>query len=162
MGNFFIIIFMVVYFYDVQQKKIIVEFVVNGVKYVVWFNDGFYVVFFSKYNVIIVIKIFEQVSMFYEMICIKSVIWDDVGVLLYFIFNYVKYMLLNGDNGIVCIFDQIVYFVRVKGCNVYCLDCVVKFRIFQIDFIEYCFKFVFVKRNYEEMLYIIQNFSLVG
>jgi coatomer protein complex subunit alpha (xenin) len=45
---------------------------------------------------------------------------------------------------------------------VYCLDRAAKPKILQIDPTEYRFKLALVKRNYEEMLNIIQTSSLVG
>ncbi|KAH6614710.1 coatomer WD associated region-domain-containing protein [Chaetomium sp. MPI-SDFR-AT-0129] len=161
-GNLLIITPTAVHLYDIQQKKTTAELAVNGVKYVVWSNDGLYAALLSKHNVTIVTKTLEQVSTLHETIRIKSATWDDAGVLLYSTLNHVKYTLLNGDNGIVRTLDQTVYLVRVKGRNVYCLDRVAKPRILQIDPTEYRFKLSLVKRNYEEMLNIIQNSSLVG
>ncbi|KAK0716698.1 coatomer WD associated region-domain-containing protein [Apiosordaria backusii] len=161
-GNLLIITPTAVHLYDVQQKKTTAELAVNGVKYVVWSNDGLYAALLSKHNVTIVTKTLEQVSTLHETIRIKSATWDDAGVLLYSTLNHVKYTLLNGDNGIVRTLDQTVYLVRVKGRNVYCLDRAAKPRILQIDPTEYRFKLALVKRNYEGMLHIIQNSSLVG
>ncbi|EOO01556.1 putative coatomer subunit protein [Phaeoacremonium minimum UCRPA7] len=161
-GNLLIITPTAVHLYDIQQKKSIAEFAVNGVKYAVWSNDGLYAALLSKHNVTIVTKTLEQVSTLHETIRIKSATWDDAGVLLYSTLNHVKYTLLNGDNGIVRTLDQTVYLVRVKGRNVYCLDRSAKPRILQIDPTEYRFKLALVKRNYEEMLHIIRNSSLVG
>ncbi|KAL2115103.1 hypothetical protein VTJ04DRAFT_10766 [Mycothermus thermophilus] len=161
-GNLLIITPTAVHLYDVQQKKTTAELAVNGVKYVVWSNDGLYAALLSKHNVTIVTKTLEQVSTLHETIRIKSATWDDAGVLLYSTLNHVKYTLLNGDNGIVRTLDQTVYLVRVKGRNVYCLDRSAKPRILQIDPTEYRFKLALVKRNYEEMLHIIQTSSLVG
>ncbi|KAH6844826.1 coatomer WD associated region-domain-containing protein [Chaetomium sp. MPI-CAGE-AT-0009] len=161
-GNLLIITPTAVHLYDIQQKKTTAELAVNGVKYVVWSNDGLYAALLSKHNVTIVTKTLEQVSTLHETIRIKSATWDDAGVLLYSTLNHVKYTLLNGDNGIVRTLDQTVYLVRVKGRNVYCLDRAAKPRILQIDPTEYRFKLALVKRNYEEMLNIIQNSSLVG
>ncbi|GAB1317222.1 Coatomer subunit alpha [Madurella fahalii] len=161
-GNLLIITPTAVHLYDIQQKKTTAELAVNGVKYVVWSNDGLYAALLSKHNVTIVTKALEQVSTLHETIRIKSATWDDAGVLLYSTLNHVKYTLLNGDNGIVRTLDQTVYLVRVKGRNVYCLDRAAKPRILQIDPTEYRFKLALVKRNYEEMLHIIQNSSLVG
>ena len=161
-GNLLIITPTAVHLYDIQQKKTTAELAVNGVKYVVWSNDGLYAALLSKHNVTIVTKTLEQVSSLHETIRIKSATWDDAGVLLYSTLNHVKYTLLNGDNGIVRTLDQTVYLVRVKGRNVYCLDRAAKPRILQIDPTEYRFKLALVKRNYEEMLHIIQNSSLVG
>lgn len=161
-GNLLIITPTAVHLYDIQQKKSTAELAVNGVKYVIWSNDGLYAALLSKHNVTVVTKTLEQVSSLHETIRIKSATWDDAGVLLYSTLNHVKYTLLNGDNGIVRTLDQTIYLVRVKGRNVYCLDRSAKPRILQIDPTEYRFKLALVKRNYEEMLHIIQNSSLVG
>jgi coatomer protein complex subunit alpha (xenin) len=161
-GNLLIITPTAVHLYDIQQKKSVAELAVNGVKYVVWSNDGLYAALLSKHNVTIVTKTLEQVSTLHETIRIKSATWDDAGILLYSTLNHVKYTLLNGDNGIVRTLDQTVYLVRVKGRNVYCLDRAAKPKILQIDPTEYRFKMALVKRNYEEMLHIIQTSSLVG
>ncbi|KAJ4319407.1 hypothetical protein N0V84_006389 [Fusarium piperis] len=161
-GNLLIITPTAVHLYDIQQKKSTGELAVNGVKYVVWSSDGLYAALLSKHNVTIVTKTLEQVSTLHETIRIKSATWDDAGVLLYSTLNHVKYTLLNGDNGIVRTLDQTVYLVKVKGRNVYCLDRAAKPRILQIDPTEYRFKLALVKRNYEEMLHIIRNSSLVG
>lgn len=46
--------------------------------------------------------------------------------------------------------------------SVYCLDRAAKPKVLQIDPTEYRFKLALVKRNYDEMLNIIKNSSLVG
>ena len=70
--------------------------------------------------------------------------------------------MLNGDNGIVRTLDQTVYLVKVKARSVYCLDRAAKPKVLTIDPTEYRFKLALVKRNYDEMLQIIKNSSLVG
>ncbi|CAI7672070.1 unnamed protein product [Penicillium bialowiezense] len=148
--------------FDIQQKKQLAELAVSGVKYVVWSNDGLYCALLSKHNVTIVTKTLEQVSTLHETIRIKSATWDDAGVLLYSTLNHIKYSLLNGDNGIIRTLDQTVYLVRVKGRSVYALDRNAQPQILDIDPTEYRFKLSLVKRNYDEMLAIIKNSSLVG
>ncbi|KAL9042427.1 MAG: hypothetical protein Q9214_003783 [Letrouitia sp. 1 TL-2023] len=148
--------------FDIQQKKQLAELALNGVKYVVWSNDGLYAALLSKHNVTIVTKNLEQVSTLHETIRIKSAAWDDAGVLLYSTLNHIKYTLLNGDNGIVRTLDQTVYLVRVKARSVYCLDRASKPKVLEVDPTEYRFKLALVKRNYEEMLGIIRTSSLVG
>ena len=148
--------------YDIQQKKQAAELAVTGVKYVAWSNDGLYCALLSKHNVTIVNKNLDQVSTLHETIRIKSATWDDSGVLLYSTLNHIKYTLLNGDNGIVRTLDQTVYLVKVKARNVYCLDRAAKPKVLTIDPTEYRFKLALVKRNYDEMLQIIKNSSLVG
>lgn len=161
-GNLLIITPTAVHLYDIQQKKSIAELAVNGVKYVVWSNDGLYAALLSKHNVTIVTKTLEQVSTLHETIRIKSATWDDAGVLLYSTLNHIKYTLLNGDNGIVRTLDTTVYLTRVKGRNVYCLDRAAKPKVLHVDPTEYRFKLALVKKNYSEMLDIIRNSSLVG
>jgi coatomer protein complex subunit alpha (xenin) len=161
-GNLLLITPAAVHLYDIQQKKSVAELAVSGVKYVVWSNDGLYAALLSKHNVTIVTKTLEQVSTLHETIRIKSATWDDAGVLLYSTLNHIKYTLLNGDNGIVRTLDQTVYLVRVKARTVYCLDRNAKPKTLNIDPTEYRFKLALVKRNYEEMLQIIKNSSLVG
>lgn len=148
--------------YDIQQKKNLAELAVNGVKYVIWSNDGLHAALLSKHNVTIVTKNLEQVSTLHETIRIKSATWDDAGVLLYSTLNHIKYTLMNGDNGIVRTLEHTVYLVRVKGRSVYCLDRSAKPKILQIDPTEYRFKLALIKRNYDEMLNIIKTSSLVG
>lgn len=82
--------------FDIQQKKQLAELAINGVKYVIWSNDGLYAALLSKHNVTIVTKTLEEVSTLHETIRIKSATWDDSGVLLYSTLNHIKYSLLNG------------------------------------------------------------------
>lgn len=161
-GNLLLITPTNVVLYDIQAKKNLAELAVNGVKYVVWSSDGLHVALLSKHNVTIATKNLEQVSTLHETIRIKSATWDDTGVLLYSTLNHIKYSLMNGDNGIVRTLEQTVYLVRVKGRNIYCLDRAAKPKILQIDPTEYRFKLALIKRNYDEMLNIIKNSSLVG
>ncbi|KAL7770605.1 hypothetical protein CFE70_000543 [Pyrenophora teres f. teres 0-1] len=161
-GNLLLITPTTVVLYDIQAKKNLAELSINGVKYVVWSSDGLHVALLSKHNVTIATKSLEQVSTLHETIRIKSAVFDDTGVLLYSTLNHIKYSLMNGDNGIVRTLEQTVYLVRVKGRNVYCLDRAAKPKILQIDPTEYRFKLALVKRNYDEMLNIIKNSSLVG
>lgn len=161
-GNLLMITTTGVVLIDTQQKKKLAELNVNGVKYVVWSNDGLHAALLSKHNVTIVTKNLEQISSIHETIRIKSATWDDSGVLVYSTLNHIKYSLLNGDNGIVRTLDQTVYLVKVKGRSVYCLDRYAKPIILDIDPTEYRFKLALVKRNYDEMLQIIKTSSLVG
>lgn len=148
--------------YDIQQKKQVAEVQANGVKYIVWSNDGLHAALLSKHNVTIVTKKLEHVSTLHETIRIKSATWDDMGVLLYSTLNHVKYSLMNGDTGIVCTLDQTVYLQKVKSRQLFCLDRSGKPRIITIDPTEYQFKLALVNRNYKDMLSIIQTSSLVG
>ena len=58
--------------------------------------------------------------------------------------------------------EHTVYLVKVRGRTVYCLGRSAKPKTITIDPTEYRFKLALVKRNYDEMLSIIKNSSLVG
>ncbi|KAL9058700.1 MAG: hypothetical protein Q9162_001568 [Coniocarpon cinnabarinum] len=147
---------------DVQNETNVGELSVNGVKYVVWSNDGEHVALLSKHNVTIAGKALEQISTLHETIRIKSACWDDGGVLLYSTLNHIKFSLMNGDHGIIRTLEHPIYLVRVKGQTVYCLDRSAKPRPIQFDPTEYRFKQALVKRDYPEVLNIIKTSSLVG
>ena len=161
-GHLLLITSSAVSLYDVQSEKSIADLSVNGVKYVVWSNDGEHAALLSKHNVTIVNKGLEQISTLHETIRIKSACWDDAGVLLYSTLNHIKFSLMNGDNGIVRTLEHPIYLVRVKGQTVYCLDRAAKPRAIQFDPTEYRFKQALVKRDYPEVLNIIKTSSLVG
>lgn len=95
-GNLLMLAAGSVLLYDIQQKKVLADLPVSGVKYVIWSNDGTHAALLSKHNVTIVTKNLEQVSSLHETIRIKSATWDDSGVLIYSTLNHIKYTLLNG------------------------------------------------------------------
>lgn len=148
--------------YDITTQSTVAELAVNGVKYVVWSNDGDHAALLSKHNVTIVNSSLEQISTLHETIRIKSACWDDAGILLYSTLNHIKFSLMNGDNGTVRTLDHTIYLQRVKGSTVYCLDRTAKPIAMTIDPTEYRFKLALVKRNYPEVLNLIKNSSLVG
>ena len=51
---------------------------------------------------------------------------------------------------------------KAHSGSVYCLDREGKTRILSIDPTEYKFKLALVKRNYDEVLYMVRNAKLVG
>lgn len=148
--------------YDVQQKKVLSEIQVSNVKYVSWSHDGQYLALLSKHTITIVNKKLELVTSMHETIRIKSAAWDDSGVLLYSTLNHIKYTLLNGDSGIIKTLPNTVYIIKVSGRNVFCLTRDGGVDIIKIDPTEYRFKRALVNKNFNEVLRIIKNSTLVG
>ncbi|GMM33351.1 coatomer subunit alpha [Saccharomycopsis crataegensis] len=148
--------------FDVQQKKVVAEFQVSSVKYVTWSHDGEYLALLSKHTITIVNKRLELITSMHETIRIKSAAWDETGVLLYSTLNHIKYTLLNGDNGIIKTLPNTVYVVKVQGKNVFCLTRSGKVETIKIDPTEYRFKKALVNKNFNEVLRIIKNSTLVG
>ncbi|KAL1918268.1 uncharacterized protein VTP21DRAFT_2928 [Calcarisporiella thermophila] len=148
--------------YDIQQRKTLAELSTPPVKYVVWSADMNMVALLSKHTITIANKLLEQSSLIHETIRIKSGAWDDVGIFVYSTLNHIKYALPQGDHGIIRTLEHPVYLTRVKGKSVHILDRDANARVITIDPTEYRFKLALIKRNYDEVLYIIRNSNLVG
>ncbi|CAN3375924.1 hypothetical protein DIURU_003134 [Diutina rugosa] len=149
--------------YDVQQRKELNEVAVNNVKYAVWSGDGQHLALLSKHTITIVTSQMELVTSLHETIRIKSAAWDDAtGVLVYSTLNHIKYILLNGDSGIIKTLANTVYVTRVAGTKVYCLNRQGEVEVQTIDPTEYRFKKSLVSKQYGEVLRLIKHSNLVG
>lgn len=148
--------------FDIQQKKVVSELAVNGVKYVSWSSDGHYVALLGKHTITIATRNLEILASLHETIRIKSAVWDDSGVLLYSTLNHLKYSLLNGDNGIIKTLDNTVYLIKVKGINTYVLTRTGTVEVIEIDPTEYRFKRALLNKNFNEVLRLIKTSNLVG
>lgn len=149
--------------FDVQQKRIVSEMPVSGVKYAVWSPDGQHVALLAKHTITIATKNLETVSSLHETIRIKSAVWDEAtGVLLYSTLNHLKYSLLNGDNGILKTLQNTLYLSRAKGSIVHCLNRNGAVEVIRIDPTEYRFKRALVSKNFNEVLRLIKTSQLVG
>lgn len=148
--------------FDIQQKKVLGELAVAGIKYVSWSADSHYVALLGKHTITIATRTLEIVASLHETIRIKSATWDDHGVLLYSTLNHLKYSLLNGDHGILKTLDNTVYLTRVKGSKVYALARGGTIDIIEIDPTEYRFKKALLSKNFNEVLRLIKTSQLVG
>ena len=70
--------------YDLTARKTVDELsIAGGVRYVVWSQNGAYVAFMSKHNVLLAGKNLEYYHSFHENIRVKSGAWDENGVFIY-------------------------------------------------------------------------------
>lgn len=60
-----------------------------------------YVVLLVKYVIVICNCKLDVLCNIYENICVKSGVWDESGVFIYIISNYIKYVVIIGDYGII-------------------------------------------------------------
>ncbi|GAA5816668.1 hypothetical protein MFLAVUS_010198 [Mucor flavus] len=148
--------------FDLQQGKVVSELQAASVKYVVWSSDYTMVALLSKHTVIIADKNLKQIYQIHETIRIKNGAWDESGVFVYCTLNHIKYALPEGDNGIIRTLDQPVYITKVHGKDLYILQRDGNPAKLKIDPTEFKFKLALLKRQYEEVLYIIRNSNLVG
>lgn len=148
--------------YDVQQKRALHSLAVAGVKYVVWSKDNSHAALLAPHTITVVDRNLKTVCTVQETIRVKSAAWDDSGVLVYTTLSHIKYVLPNGDAGIIRTLDIPIYITRVKGNQVFCLDREVKTAVLAIDPTEYIFKLALVNRSYDQVLYMVRNAKLPG
>ncbi|CAC38349.1 coatomer alpha subunit Cop1 [Schizosaccharomyces pombe] len=151
-----------VHLFDLQQKKIVSSFNANRVKYVVWSNDNSQAALLGKHYVYIVKKNLELITSIHETIRIKSAVWVENNVLLYATLDHLKYALMSGDTGVIKTLESTLYLVKAKGNMVFALNRAAEPVSFEIDPTEYLFKLALLRKDYEQVLHLIQNSNLVG
>ena len=149
--------------YDLTARKTVDELsIAGGVRYVVWSQNGAYVAFMSKHNVLLAGKNLEYYHSFHENIRVKSGAWDENGVFIYSTLSHVKYCLPNGDNGIIHSLANPLYIVRVHRQILYCMDREHKVHKQRLNCSEYLFKLALHKRNFNDVKLWISNGRLCG
>lgn len=150
--------------YSVQQKTVVAEANINGVKYASWSNDGNHLALLAKHGITIVDKNLETISFIHETIRIKSATWDVAtsGVLVYTTLNHLKYALLNGDSGILRSLQNTMYVIKAQNESVACINRGGTVKVLKIDPTEYRFKRALVNNDFNEVLRIIKTSQLVG
>jgi len=149
--------------YDQQARKVIAELQVPRVKYVVWNKDYSMVALISKHQLVLANKQLEQLCTVTETVRLKGGCWDNnQPVFIYTTLNHVKYLLQNGDKGIVRGLDAPVYVTKVQGNSLYCLDREGKMRTLDIDTTEAMFKLALEKKDYSEVMRMVKHSRLCG
>lgn len=149
--------------YDFQARKILSEIFVTRVKYVVWNSDCSMVAFLSKHQVTIATKQLEHCSSVTETLRLKGGTWDDSGhTFIFTTSNHVKYLLGNGDSGIIRGIDAPLYPVRIVGANFFCFDREGKMRILEIDLAEPLFKAALDRKDYPAVMKMVKHSRLCG
>ncbi|CAJ1385836.1 unnamed protein product, partial [Effrenium voratum] len=149
--------------YDLTARKTVDEVsVAGGVRYVVWSQNGAYVAFMSKHNVLLAGKNLEYYHSFHENIRVKSGAWDENGVFIYSTLSHVKYCLPNGDSGIIHSLANPIYIVRVHKQGMYFIDREQKVGKQRLNCSEYLFKLALHKRNFNDVKLWITNGRLCG
>jgi coatomer protein complex subunit alpha (xenin) len=113
------------------------------IKYVVWSADYTHVAMHSKAN-LYVAKVtatgFDEECSITESSRIKSGGWDVCGVFVYTTATHIKYLVPNGDNGIIRTLDTPIYITSVTSQHITYLDRETKTGKLAIDATEYLFK----------------------
>ena len=93
---------------------------------------------------------------------VKTGVWENNGVFIYNTLTHIKYFLKNGDKGIVRTVDRPIYITSVKKDKLYCLDRQASNRVVTIDTTEYMFKRALDKKEFGQVMRIIEKSGLIG
>jgi len=150
--------------YDYQAKKVIAELLVSRVRFVVWNHDYSMVALISKHQIVLANKSLEQVASVTETVQINGGSWDSKSVIfVYTTLNHVKYLITNGDKGIVRALDAPVYVTKYSTNNgLYCLDKDGKVKTIEVDLTEALFKLALEKKDYGEVVRMVKSSRLCG
>lgn len=152
--------------YDVQRRRVVAELATpDVVKDAIWSSQNektATLVLMCKDSLIMTTRKLEQTCSVHESIPIKSGAWDDSGVFVYTTLNHVKYLLPNGDSGIIRTVDTPIYITAVRGNRIHCLDRECQCQLFAIDPTEYLFKLALYQRRFDVVMKMVQQSHLIG
>lgn len=151
--------------YDIQSLKVVAELPIQSrypIKSVSWSKDNKLVAMMSKANIHIANAAFEEKCTLSENTKIKSGAWDPCGVFVFTTSTHVKYLLPNGDSGIIRTVEDPIYLTMVNDKQLCYLDREGKVGRITIDNTEYLFKMALMKRRNKDVLKIMQSKKLVG
>jgi len=153
------------FLYDIQALKIVAEMPIQSrhlVKSVCWSKDGKYCALFSKANIYITNNKLEELCTINENNRVKSGAWDAGGVYVYNTSTHIKYLLPNGDSGIIRTLDERTYITSVSNSTITYLDRSTNVGKLTIDCTEYLFKVALWKKKNKDVFRIMQSKKLVG
>lgn len=149
--------------FDQQARKTIAELQAPRIKYIVWNHDYSMVALISKHQLILANKHLEQLCMTSETVRMKGGCWDaHKSIFVYTTLNHVKYLLPNGDKGIIRGLDSPIYATKVQGDSLYCLDREGRMRTIEIDATEALFKLALERKDYPEVMRMVKHSRLCG
>ena len=151
--------------YDLQQKREVAECAApNNVKFAVWSsqNADALVAIMSKDTLVLATSRLEVLCSVTERTKIKSGVFNDEGIFIYTTTSHIKYMLPNGDGGIVRTLEQPIYMTGAIGSKLFCLDREIKNRGVTVDGTEFLFKNALNQKKYQEVLNIVRGATILG
>jgi len=156
-----------VYLLDGTSGRIISSIDVLGVKYVSWSTNYEHVALMAKRTIYLSDKSLKSVHITHvDSTGVKSGTWDvsnPLGAIFYYTNSFhLKYLLPQGDFGIICTTSTPLYLVRVQGDLVHVLDRSASVLVLGIDPTECHFKLALSKGNSQQIEQLIANSNLVG
>ncbi|CXH81066.1 coatomer alpha subunit, putative [Plasmodium berghei] len=143
-----------IYLYDINLKSILNEMhhtdIITSVEIV-----KEYIAFVFKYNIVITTIDLNHLCTVHENIRIKTGTWDSCGNKNVFIYNthtHLKYLLTNGEKGLIKYMKESVYLFKVYNNKIYYINRKHNIISDKLNDTEYMFKLALIN-NDEAMAY---------
>lgn len=167
LGTFLAVSSQTVFLMDGTSGRVISSVDAPGVKYASWSPNFDHVALMAKRTVYLSDKIFKSIhATHFDSTGVKSGCWDvsnPLGAIFYYTNSFhLKYLLPQGDSGIICTTSTPLYLVRAQGDLVHVLDRGVSVLVLGIDPTECHFKLALQKGNSSQIEHLIANSNLVG
>lgn len=167
LGTFLAVTAASVYLMDGTSGRVLSSIDAAGVKYASWSPNYEHVALMAKRAIYLSDKTFKAIQVTHpDSTGVKSGTWDlsnPLGAIFYYTNSFhLKYLLPQGDSGIICTTSTPLYLVRVQGDLVHVLDRSVSVLVLGIDPTECHFKLALKKGNAEQIEHLIANSNLVG
>lgn len=146
--------------YDTVSKQVIGssdEMTFKKMMDAVWNKPSSICAVVCKKSIFIFNKSFQRIARVIEGYKILGAIWTEDNVLIYTTYNHIKYLLPNGDTGILRSIDKILYPVEIKDSTVYCFDQNGDLFKEKIDSEQYLFKLSIKNTNIKQVKEFIKN-----
>ncbi|EWC77901.1 hypothetical protein C923_01396 [Plasmodium falciparum UGT5.1] len=151
-----------IYLYDMNLKKILNEIHhTDTIISVEVIKD--YIAFVFKYNIVITTIDLQHLCTTHEYIRIKSGIWDErknnnSNVFIYNTLSHLKYILINGEKGLIKYMDETVYLFKIYNNHLYYINRQENVKNILLNDTEYLFKMCLIN-NDEHMAYQYLNMN---
>ena len=167
LGTFLAVSPQTVFLMDGTSGRVISSIDAVGVKYVSWSPNFEHVALMAKRIIYLSDKSLKSIHATHtDSTGVKSGTWDvsnPIGAIFYYTNSFhLKYLLPQGDSGIICTTSTPLYLVRVQGDLVHVLDRGVSVLVLGIDPTECHFKLALQKGNSAQIENLITNSNLVG
>lgn len=148
--------------FDVQNQTVRGNCSATRVKYLVPNKDGSVVALLSKRMVTLCRKDLTILCQVSEKVNVKSGTFDESGVFVYNTLNHVKYILPNGDSGIIRTLDTVIYMIKLQGNRITCVNRQGVMLALNVVTTEFKFKLALVEKRFDDVLQIVRNSHLPG
>lgn len=123
----------------------------------VWNKGSSLCAVICKKSIFVLNKSLQRTVRINEGYKIQGAIWTEQNVVIYTTYNSIKYLLPNGDTGILKSIDKIVYPLELEESTLYCFDHNGNLLKEAIDNEEYLFKLSIKNTNIKKVKEFIKN-----